>query len=62
LKKLGAAVAAKAIADLAAEVAADLAAKAVDSITLESRNKTEKSNLDPDFPEAAKVVVSKSKR
>jgi MULE transposase domain len=48
-KGLGAAVVAKA--------AADLAAKAVDGVTLELRDEAEEPNLDPNFPEAAKAVV-----
>jgi hypothetical protein len=56
-KGLGAAVVAKAAADLAAEVVANLAAKAADGIALEPIDEAEEPNLDPDFPEAAKVVV-----
>jgi hypothetical protein len=54
LKRLGAAITAKA--------AADLAAKAVDSISLELGDKAEKLDLSLDFLEAAEVVVDKSKR
>src|ERR1035438_1192866 len=48
-KGLGAAAAAKAAADLAAEVA--------DGVSVEPRDKAEELDLDPDFLEAAEVVV-----
>ena len=41
---------------------AAIAAKAVDSINLELGDKAEEIDLDLGFPEAAEVVVSKGKR
>ena len=61
LKGLRATIIAKAIANLVAKVVANLAAKAVDGIALKPIDEAKEPNLDLDFLEAAKVVVSKGK-
>jgi hypothetical protein len=61
LKGLRATVVAKAVANLIAEVVANLAAKAVDGIALKPIDEAKEPNLDLDFLEAAKVVVSEGK-
>ena len=42
---------------LKGSVAADLVAKAADGISVEPKDEAEEPDLDPDFPEAAEVVV-----